>query len=200
MSGFQIRINPDDLAKVNSMLAGVKNAAPTVMVRSLNKTLTGVRTDASTEIRAIITAKKSAVDETFRIVRATATQMSALFESKGKPLPLIDFGARQTTKGVSVQVKRSSPRAVVERAFIRTTKSGHKGVYWREWHEGRQPKRKIAYARLPKSYRLPMQELFGPRVPDILSNEPVMAAVLKKAGDRLHTNIEHELNYELIKL
>jgi hypothetical protein len=29
---------------------------------------------------------------------------------------------------------------------------------------------------------------------------PVMDAVLKKAEDRLHTNIEHELNYEVSKL
>lgn len=200
MSGFEIKVNPDDLANVERMLDGVKNAAPVVLVRALNLTLTGVRTDASTEIRAIITAKKSAVDETFRITKATQTQLSALFESEGAPLPLIDFSARQTTKGVSVQVKRTSPRTVVERAFIQTMKSGHKGVFWRTWHGDRKPKRPIAYARMPKTYRLPMTERFGPRVPDILGDEPVMAVVLKKAEDRLHTNIEHELNYELSKL
>jgi hypothetical protein len=174
---IHIQINRDDLAKVNMMLGDIGKAAPAVLVRALNKTLTGVKTDASSEIRTIITAKKSAVDETFRIVRASVTQMSGLFESKGKPLPLIDFSARQTAKGVSVQVKKASPRTVVGTTFIRTMKSGHKGVFWREWHGAtKAPKKlKFAYAKLPKSYRLPMQERFGPRVPDILSNEPVMA-------------------------
>jgi hypothetical protein len=34
----------------------------------------------------------------------------------------------------------------------------------------------------------------------ILSNEPVMTAVLKKADDRMHTNIDRQINYELSKL
>jgi hypothetical protein len=37
-------------------------------------------------------------------------------------------------------------------------------------------------------------------VPDILENQPVMSVVLTKAGDRMHKNIERELNYELSKL
>lgn len=197
---IRIDINKGDLVNVERMLDGIKNGAPKVLVRSLNKTLTGVKTDASAEIRAIITAKKSVVDKTFRTVKATVTELSALFESKGKPLPLIDYSVRQVQAGVSVQVKRATARSVIKGAFIATVKSGHKGAFWREWHGEKQPKRKIAYGKLPKIYRLPVKQLYGPRIPDILSNEPVIAVVLKKAGERLHTNIEHELSYELSKL
>jgi hypothetical protein len=98
-------------------------------------------------------------------------------------------------------------------------KSGHRGLYWREWH-GRAPKqlnkvdrainrsgyiwsaksnRYISIAWLPKAYRLPIEELYGPRVPDIMSNDPVMTAILAKAGDRLHKNLVHETEYELSK-
>lgn len=206
---IEIRINQADVDKIRTMLAGIKDAAPKTMVRALNTTLTGVKTDASAEIRNVITAKKAAVDGTFRIVRATVTQMSGLFESKGKPLPLIDFAARQTKSGVSVQVRKDRPRSVVEGAFIATVRTkaqaaqeitGHKGVFWRQWHGSKSPKKKIAYGKLPKRFRLPIAQLFGPRVPDILSNAPVMANVLAKAEERLHKNMERELNFELSKL
>jgi hypothetical protein len=48
-------------------------------------------------------------------------------------------------------------------------------------------------------YRLKIEERFGPRIPDIMSNEPVMKTILDKAGDRLHSNLEHETDYELSK-
>lgn len=196
-----IALNPNDLAKVNRLLGDMKNAVPKVLVRSLNKTLTGVKTDASTAIRAVINAKKATVDASFRTVNATAAILTAHFESKGKPLPLIEFSARQTQQGVSVQVLKNTPRTVVAGAFIQTIqRSGHKGVFWRVWHGAKQPKRKLAYGKLPAKFRLPIKERFGPRVPDILSNEPVMQTVLTKANERLHTNIEHELNYELMRM
>lgn len=199
---IEIKLNQADLNNVRKMLSGVPEVVPVVISRAINKTLTGVKTDASAEIRSVITAKKSVVDKTFRTVRSTKTHLSALFESKGRPLPLVEYAARQTTKGVSVQVKKTESRSVIAGTFIQTMRSGHKGVFWREWHAAeRKPKNKrINYGKLPKSYRLPIRQRFGPRVPDILSNMPVMDAVLKKAEDRLHANMDHELAFEVSKL
>jgi hypothetical protein len=201
-AGFYIKINDTDLKNVEKMLGNVQGAVPRVISRAINDTLAGVKTDASAEIRQVITLKKAAVDKTFRTVKSNVTTLSGLFESKGSPVPLIDYGARQTTKGVSVQVKRGNPRSQIEGAFIATMKSGHKGVFWRQWHTAaRKPvNRNVPYGKLPKRYRLPIAQRFGPRVPDILENQPVMNAVLTKAGDRMHKNIDRELNYELSKL
>lgn len=197
-----IRINADDMARVKKSLAGIPGAVERVCMRSINDGLAGMKTDASTEIRSVIVLSKSAVDATFKTVKASVTSLSGVFASTGSPVPLIEYGARQTTKGVSVQVKRGNPRSVVVGAFIATMKSGHKGVFWREWHQAiRKPvNRNIPYGKLPKKYRLPISQRYGPRVPDILSNEPVMTAVLKKADDRMHTNIDRQINYELSKL
>lgn len=201
-SEFYIRINADDMRKVESALRGIDGVAAKVCSRAINDTLAGVKTDASSEIRAVLTLKKSAVDATFKITKATQAKLSGLFQSTGSPVPLIEYGARQTKAGVSVQVKRGSSRSVITGAFIATMKSGHKGVFWREWHgHTKKPiNRNIPYGKLPKIYRLPIAQRYGPRVPDILSNEPVMAVVLDKAGDRMHKNIDKELNYELSKL
>ncbi|SEM75168.1 Prophage minor tail protein Z (GPZ) [Syntrophus gentianae] len=199
---IRISIDPIDQARVRNILSGMKNMGERVLSRSLNKTITGVKTDASTEIRQELNAKKAAVDETFTLNKATIKKLSASIVSTGKPLALIDFvGTRQTNKGVSVLVKKTGARKIIPGAFIATMKEGHKGVFWRNWHGVKRTKStKIKYGALPKKYRLPMSERFGPRVPDILGNDSVMGTVLKKASDRLHTNIESELNYELGKL
>lgn len=197
---FTIKFNERDVANVKAMLRGLDAVVPKVLSRSINDTLAGVKTDASAEIRAVVTASKSAVDSTFKTVKATVTELSGLVSSSGPPMPLIEFAARQVKAGVSIQVKKTNPRTVLKGAFIQTMKSGHKGVFWREYHGAKGPVKKIAYGRLPKKYRLPMKQLFGPRIPDILGDDPVMNAVLTKADDRMHKNLDKELNYELSKL
>lgn len=199
---FYIKINAEDRRKVEQMVGNIGGLAPKIISRAINDTLAGVKTDASAEIRSIITLKKATVDSTFKITKSNPATLSGRFESKGSPVPLIEYGARQTKPGVSVQVKRGNPRSVVAGTFIATMKSGHKGVFWRVWHEGaKKPvNKRIAYGKLPKQYRLPIEQRFGPRVPDILSNEPVMNAVLNMADDRMHKNIDRELDFELSKL
>jgi len=189
MASVSIRINEADLISVRNMLDGIKGAGDRVFARSLNKTLTGVKTDASTEVRKELNATKKVVDETFKIEKAFSGKMSASIHSTGRPLPLIGFvGTKKTKLGVSVLIKKGRTRTVIPKTFIATMKSGHKGVFWRQKVGGKMVK------------RLPISELFTSRVPDILENEPVMEEVLKKADNRLHANIEHELNYELSKL
>ena len=202
MGAFLIKIDESDLQRVTDMLGGIKGLSERVTVRALNKTLTGVKTDASAEIRTVVTAKKAAVDETFKIQKASTGNMTAMISSTGKPLALIDYSARQTQKGVSVQVRKDRSRKIVQSAFITTMKSGHNGVFWREWHGGtKKPVNpKMVYSKLPRQYRLKIKELYGPRVPDIMSNEPVMKNILAKAGGRLHSNLVHETDYEFSKL
>ena len=200
-SAFSIQIDHNDLSKVEEMLSDIKKAPAKVTVRALNKTLTGVKTDASSAIRDIVTAKKSDVDATFRIGKASETKASAWISSTGKPLPLSAYSIRQTKKGVSVHVKRVNPRTVLEGTFIATMKSGHIGVFERgfskpmlgqAWYGPKQPKRAdLCYAKLPRKYRLPIRELFGLRVPDVMGYDPTMKTVLKRAGERLHKNLIH---------
>jgi len=202
MGAFSIKIDESDLQRVTDMLGGIKGLPERVTVRALNKTLTGVKTDSSAEIRTVVTAKKAAVDETFKIQKASTGNMTASISSTGKPLALIDYSSWQTKKGVSVQVRKDHTRKIVPGAFIATMKSGHEGVFWREWHGGTKKPvdQKMVYGKLPKKYRLPMKERYGPRVPDIMSNDPVMKNILSKAGDRLHSNLVHETDYEFSKL
>lgn len=204
---FEIKLNDRDVAIVTAMLVGLSaDVVPKVISRTINDGLAGVKTDASTEIRAIITPTKKAVDGTFKITKATVANLTGVFQSTGRPLSLIEFSARQTKKGVSVQVKKANPRKVIAGTFIAKTKSGQKGVFARDWagfgsYYQPNPRRKIAYAKLPEKFRYPLSFRMGPRIPDYFGDKgPVMTNVLKKADDRLHKNLLKEINYELSKL
>lgn len=205
MAGFSVEVNRSDLAEVERTLTGVKNGYSKVVSRSLNRTITGVRTDSVKEIQNVITPKATVIRKTFKMVKATKVSLIAAVKSSGGPLPLIHYKARQTKRGVTVQVKKKSSRALFPGAFIATMpKSKHVGVFQREYKDKRLPAKKartgLAYGALPKKYRLPIKQLYGPRVPDIMENTDVMKPILKKAGDRLQKELNSQLNFEMSKL
>ena len=180
---ISLKIKVEDIARVERELAGMRNAGNRVLARGLNKTLGGVRTDISVEIRKELNVKKATIDKTSRITKAMPDRLTASIESMGQPLPLSSFsGTRQRVKGVSVKVKQNHSRKVIPGTFLATMQSGHTGVFWRMGKK-----------------RLPLSQRFSSSVPDVFSNESVMNAVKAKATERLHVNILHELNYELSK-
>lgn len=213
-----LTLNQIDVDSVKKMLGDCKTAPEKVISRALNRTMTGIKTDAWNEIKQVLNAKQTDVYDTFKVTKASVADMSCKFVSTGKHLPLMTFGARQTTKGVSIQVLKTHPREVIPSTFIATMKSGHKGVFWRKWHQpnlnagmeakankagyfwSRRAQRFLPIAMLSKQYKLPIKELFSLRVPDILSGPPVSDAVLNKANARLVVNLDREVNYELSKM
>ncbi len=200
-----VRINRSQLADVRRALSEIQGAAPRVISRALNRTFTGVRTDITQEAGKEITAKASTIRDTVKITNATIAKPSGLVASVGKPLPLISFSARQTKKGVSVQVRKNKARTVLPSTWIGTMKTGYKGVFRREYREqsgaGKRASRPgMKYGRLPKKYRFKIVQKFGLRVPDIVGNEPVMVRILAKASARLQERLKHETEYELSRL
>ena len=191
---------------------------PIVLNRAINNILSGVKTDASTEIRTVVTATKKVVDGVIKISKASVASLEGRVTISGTPLPLIAYSARQTLKGVSVQVRKDSGRKVIPGTFITTVRTakqaasgyeGHEGVFWRTWHAGtgkkgknmgKKPWKRIYPGEGPNP-RLPLEQRFGPRIPDYIAEKgPVMASVLKKADDRIQKSLDKELNYEMSKL
>lgn len=192
-----------DLAAVDAAMSGIKNGYKKVLVRSLNKTITGVRTDAVTEIRKEITPKAKIIRDTFKLQRANYATMAASVKSTGWPIPLIDYKARAVKRGVTFQVRQSAGRSLLPGGFIAVMTSGHKGVFWREYrdtHHAGIVKKKVRYGALPVRYRLPIRQRYGPAVPSVMESDKVMKPILKKAGNRLSKEIDHQLEFEISKL
>ncbi len=203
MAGFRIEINKQDLANIESAMAGIKNGYKKVLVRSLNKTIAGVRTDAVREVGKEITPKAKIIRKTFKLFKANYANLSASVKSTGWPLPLIHYLARQVKKGVSYKIRKRIPkRLVLKHAFIATMESGHKGVFWRKFKgtPTKKVKPNLNYGALPEKYRLKIKEQYGPSVPDIMGDDKQMKPILEKAGNRLSKELDHQLEFELSKL
>lgn len=201
MTAINLKIDDSQLADVNRMLVGMQGAIQKVIQQSVNRTLTGVRTDATNEVANVITPSKTAIRKTMTVKNMTSADGNAYVRCAGGPLNLIEFKARQTQKGVTVQVLKSSSRTTLKHAFIATMKSGKELVIWRKYSGPRKPwNKRVSYARLPKAYRLPVKGLTSLAIPDVMGYPSTMDKILQLGGERLHKNLEDRLNYELSKL
>ncbi len=198
-----VTINQSDLNEVKRILKGLKEAVPKVTRMAVNKTLTGVRTDATNEVAEVVALKKKIIRDTITVTKLGRHSSAAYVRCRGKRLPLMVFGARQlkSGKGVSVKVLKTEGRKIIKHAFIAKMSTGHEGVFWRKYKGPRAPwKKQFPYARLPKQYRLPINELFSFAVPDVMGHGPAMAEIMRLAGIRLKKEVDRAINYELSKL
>ncbi|MGN6589284.1 MAG: phage tail protein [Sphingomicrobium sp.] len=160
------------------------------VVRALNKTAAQARTAAAQEVRSAgYNIKSSAIKSSFYIDKARAGRLVVMLKSTGRPIALINYGARQSKSGVSVQVKVG--RQVLRHAFIATMKNGHRGVFERIGNKHKKVKRNGKIVRTG----LPIKELFGPSIPQSLSNDAVEKALMKKIREKFPQILKHELAF-----
>jgi len=175
----------DILADLDVATDELRNRA---MVRALNKTAEQVRTAASREIRrAGYNIPAATIKRQLKMGYASSGNLRATVTAGGKPIPLINYGARQTGKGVSVNVLRG--RRIIAGAFIATMPSGHKGVYVRE---ANAKHKKVMRGTKAEWHALPIRELFGPSVPDGLTNEAVRQSLQSLIVDKFPQVLRRE--------
>lgn len=195
---MKVSVDTRQFSEVKAALLGIKGGYEKVVSRAMNKTLSGVKTDASAEIRKELNVKAAIVAKELSVRTSTYKYLNGHLVDVSKPLGLIHFGARATQKGVSVQVRKASSRVLLKHAFIHGKYKGAEQVYWRKTVFGLPRKPGMAYGALPKKpYRLPIEKLTGPRVADFFSKDAVMNPVMGKAGDRLGKNLAHETEFLL---
>ena len=209
--GFiRIEINKADLMRVETLLSTVKDGAPKVMMRALNKTLTGVRTDASKELRNRVTLKKKDLDTHIQVNKASVADLRASVYFDAKGIPLINFQWTADPYGIFSREWKGSGKTFHSHAFIALvgTKKKHEGIFRRinvgagTWQAAILSKYTKKWAKLPKQYRFPIKQLWGPSVAALMAKtkRPLLPVVQKLAEDRLHNNMAHELDYMLSRL
>lgn len=200
-----VQINQADVAKVQALLGDLKDKYKSVMTTSINKTLTTARTQATARIGNELNLKASRIKEDFTLKKANYSDMSGSLKATGEPVGLINFGANQTQKGVSVKVLKSSSRTVIKHAFIaRGRGSTKEHVFWREKDRSSlpAPRRfltgKIApkgpWGSMPDKYRLSLERLTGPRIEDIFAKSEVLDPVTIQAQHVYLLNVENKID------
>lgn len=193
------------MAEVHAALLGIKNAYPVVVSRSINKTETGVRTDAVAEIYKELNLTKTRIRKDFSMQKATIRALRGSVIAEGKPVNLGSFsGTRQTKKGITVKVWRSGTRQLYKHGFLgkmRSKTGTYTAAFWRTY-SGARTKRAPGY--IPggggRDYRNPIESLEGPRVEDVYERPAVMGAVLRAMDVRMEKNLDHELTYFMSRL
>ena len=137
--------------------------------------------------------KVSAIKKSFYIEKANKYKMEVALKATGRPITLINYGARQTKSGVRVRVKNGP--TVFHHAFIVTMPNGHRGVFERI---GKTHK-KVKVGNKILRTGLPIKELYGPSIPQGLNNKIVTAALMKLIREKFPAIYAHELKYVISK-
>lgn len=161
------------------------------IARAINHTIAKSKTAVSKEIRKVYKVKASDIKRDIAIIKATVMRQQGIVNAKGKGLPLKAFGARQTRKGVSVNI--TGKRKVVQSSFLATMPSGHEGVFARgKYSRGDFQFRKKRLAK--KGPDLPIAQLFTAAVPTMMMNNTVISIVSRQMQADLPSRLMHELN------
>lgn len=191
---LDIKTNGKDItARLTQFAAAASNKA---IVRALNKTAAQAKTEASRAVRAAgYNIKASAIKRSFSVKRATESNLEVRLNATGKPITLINYGARQTKKGVSVTVKGG--RTVLRHAFIGKMGNGHTGVFERTG--AALLGKKAMVNGVLRRVNAPIKELYGPSIPDSLANAAVQTALMKKIKDKFPEVLAHEVAFIAMK-
>lgn len=178
-----IEVDAKQLEGVKAALAHLLGAAEKAVARAVNRAAQSAKVAAIRKATQEYVIKRARISETFEVGRATPSQPSAFIRSKGRPRALPYFRTRprqvprkKPRKALFAQVKQGGG-GTIRGAFLARMKSGHLGVFHRT--DG--------------SSSLPIQQNYGPSVPQMLRSPSVSAFIREKAQAVLGERLEHEV-------
>jgi hypothetical protein len=171
---FTVRFN---VTQGTRNLEGLTAKAPQAIARALNRSIDSAKTVMVREVSQDLKLKSGDVRNRILVNDATATHHVAQLRASARRIPLIDFGARQTQRGVTA--KLSGGRTRYPHAFIATVGSGrHTGVFQRKGNP-----------------RLPIRELFGPSIARVFLKHVDVG--LARGQEQLVKNLQSEIRFAL---
>jgi hypothetical protein len=148
--------------------------------RAISRTQTSARTEISKGVREELALKSRDVKDSISIKRpGRDDKPTGNVRIKAKPIALKRYGARTTRKGVTVKVKKSRGRSVVEGGFIVESLGGH------------------VFIRKGKA-RLPISKLWGPSVVKQVEQDPERYQDF--IDDTYRRRFNEQFNFELSKI
>lgn len=191
------KVEVTGIEDIKQRLGDFKNKAPTVLSRAINRAAENTRTNMGKETSGLYYISSTDVKKTVRIIRASRGSLKAEVLSQGSGIALSKFrvspgtpvkyrkNGSRSPKVYKASVKRSEglkPLDKDPKAFIAVMKSGHTGVF--ERLSGKS---------------LPLKQLYGPSVPQMVKNESIMKKINSSASETLQKRIDTEVNNILRK-
>jgi hypothetical protein len=178
-----VQITVEHFNRLQDLLHDTPKKIPIVVARAINRAATTARTEAGRKAREKYYVKHGDVLKTIKIRQAYAGNLSASVQSKGKRIPLYAFRVLPKTVQplrkvpIKAAVKRSEGLKPLGSAFVAHMRSGHMGVFLRAG-----------------KHRFPINERFGPAIPQMIAQPLVSQWVEEKAQERLNQRLQHELS------
>lgn len=175
-----ITINADKIKEVEQGLGQFKSKAPIAISRALNRAATNAKTNAIKKAREEYVIKAKDIRDTIKITNANKNTLGALVKSTGERTPLIKFNVKPNVPRpknppniLKVEVKKGGLKSLVG-SFV-TDINGNK-----------------VFRRTSKS-RLPIEQLFGPAIPQMLGNTTVKTFIESEAAKMFDQRLDHEI-------
>lgn len=176
------------------------------IARSINRTLSGTRTTASKEIRAIYNLSAGDVRKSMSVDRAKATALTGKLKSEGRLLSLTKFKPVMTSDGVSIEIKKGH-RTTIKGAFTSPASKLNGGIYARGnyvakdfqfRHQRVRPAggyKKVGNRMQPVNNDLAIDKLRTLSIPQTLQNKTVLTVLSKKMEEDFPKRLVHELKW-----
>lgn len=177
-----MKLDMDVTAAMKKLEQLQKRDIPKVIGRSLTRTGSSTKSRVSRLMRERVNLKKSVVDASLKMRRSAEIQSLAALRAgrswfevrvKGTPIPLRDFAARQTARGVTFKVAKRGQRKLYQRqmrkGFVVDKLGQHTFV-----RTGPNP---------PGPRGAPIKKVYGPSLPQFFSTKKLQRAAILHAQE-----------------
>lgn len=176
-----------DASGVRRALSGLRESvSDRAILRALNRAVDAGKTEAVKLTREELSLKAADVRKAIKVRKSGASLSRAEIVIEPKPVPIIDYGARPTRRGVSVKIKRGGARKIVRHAFFATMASGHKGVF-----------KRVPGTIGPRSRREKIKEVFSTSVGQLFKRRSAVERVVQRVSTEFLRRAQHEIRQAL---
>lgn len=178
-----IELRMEHMERLEAALSETPEKIPRAASRAINRAAYTARTEAARKAREEYIIRHGDVINTINIYPASETDLSATVVSRGSVIPLIKF-----------RVSPKKPQPKRKKPLIAVVKKGEGGPIARAFTAQMRSSGYIGvFQRVGKS-RLPIRQLYGPSVPQMIGSRNVSQWVEEKAQEKLEERLEHEIS------
>jgi hypothetical protein len=204
-SDFTIKFDKTDKAKINRLFKQIKRQSTPILRQAINRGVKGSKIDfTKAAAERLYTAQKN-IKKTIGAKQAKKDDLSGWVTADKEQIPAGKFRTRQTKTGVTAKMWRDKAPVRFRGAIkieIQHPKGGsYKGVFRRKGYFEHQTgiKRNIQYSKLPKRYRYPLQQMFGPTAFHAIKDRKTLDSLKEKGLERYRKELVSGLNRLLRK-